>query len=271
MSWKSLRTWSLPLQNAPRVLQMGIGTHGLGIAGRNLKERYRLDTLWCVHLYTYHAQMSVDGEVFPIQPDYVSVVPPGVQLEYSYRGHSTHCYAHFAVDVPSASQQDVVEIPAMQMRTDFVNLYEDMQGAVERFSTQPTFATARLWDILWRLSIPEDQTHSDLDYHPAVLAAQRYIESHLAEPISIRELAAQVHLSHNHLTRLFQTQLDYSVVAYIRKRRVERACHLLEQTTLPIRSVAAQVGISDLHAFNKVIRREMGTSPRNLRKGFGDK
>lgn len=58
-------------------------------------------------------------------------------------------------------------------------------------------------------------------------------------------------------------------MAYIRRRRLERAHHLLRASTLSIPAVAAAVGIPDLQAFNKACRRELGAPPRVLRGATG--
>jgi transcriptional regulator GlxA family with amidase domain len=47
---------------------------------------------------------------------------------------------------------------------------------------------------------------------------------------------------------------------------VERARHLLLNSTLPIKVIAREVGIPDPHLFNKIIRRELGKAPREVRK-----
>ncbi len=218
--------------------------------------------LWCIHLYRYHAQLRINSEVFLIQPGTISITPPEALLEYHYRGHSVHAYAHFEMrDSPGD-----IRIATFQHRDeDFARLNAEMEHAIGYFSLQPARATARLWDILWEL-VEEEVSHSTQDcaLHPAVAASQHAIELRLAEPISIAGLAREVNLSHNHLTRLFQAQKGCSI--YIRRRRMERARYLLLQSTLPIKAIAAQVGIHDLHAFNKIVRRELGASPRQLRE-----
>ena len=92
-----------------------------------------------------------------------------------------------------------------------------------------------------------------------------HIEARLAEPLSVPEIARRAGLSHNHLTRLFRMHTGDTVVAYIRRRRMARAEHLLRRSTMPIPAVAASVGIGDLQAFNKACRRVLGASPRSLR------
>jgi transcriptional regulator GlxA family with amidase domain len=102
-----------------------------------------------------------------------------------------------------------------------------------------------------------------------VAEALAYIEQHLPAPITVPEIAVSVGLSHNHLTRLFHADTGTTVVAHIRRRRLERAAHLLRESTLSIPAVAASVGIPDLQAFNKACRRELGASPRAIRSGLG--
>ena len=46
-----------------------------------------------------------------------------------------------------------------------------------------------------------------------------------------------------------------------------RARHLLTATTMSIPAIAASIGITDLQAFNKACRRELGRSPRAIRGG----
>jgi transcriptional regulator GlxA family with amidase domain len=58
------------------------------------------------------------------------------------------------------------------------------------------------------------------------------------------------------------------VVAYLRRRRLARAEHLMRRTTLPIPAIAASVSIPDLQAFNKSCRRELGASPRSERNSL---
>jgi transcriptional regulator GlxA family with amidase domain len=102
-----------------------------------------------------------------------------------------------------------------------------------------------------------------------VSAAIEHIEANLAGALSVPDVAREARVSPNHLTRLFQAETGRGVVAYIRRRRMERARHLLLETTLSIPAIAASVGIADLQAFNKACRRELGGSPRAIRSASG--
>jgi len=154
---------------------------------------------------------------------------------------------------------------------DFEALYHAMGIAVSCHSTQPARAEARLWDILWQLaertrSVPAAGSHT----HPAVSSVSRIIQERLGKPLSVSDLAEEAGISQNHLTRLFRANFKNTVVGYIRQQRIVRAHHLLTQTTLPIKAIAAEVNLPDLHQFNKVIRRELGMSPRECRRKKSD-
>ena len=102
-----------------------------------------------------------------------------------------------------------------------------------------------------------------------VIRVREAIELQLSEPLRVADIACAAEISHNHLTRLFHAATGKTVVAYIRERRVDRATRLLRHTTMPVKQIAAQVGLPDLHQFNKVIRGATGLSPRAVRAGLG--
>jgi transcriptional regulator GlxA family with amidase domain len=52
----------------------------------------------------------------------------------------------------------------------------------------------------------------------------------------------------------------------VRRRRAERASDLLAHTAMPIARIAQQVGVPDLHAFNRLLRLVTGRSPRRIRQ-----
>ncbi len=258
MSWRTIR-WAIPLDERPTILHLGVGIHG-----REPISRYPGFDCWCVHLYRYSAEVWLDGQMFPIEPGYAGIIPPQTQIEYRLRGRSLHTYAHVAL--PAAPAMDV-PIAAMQdLGSDFEDLYSTFEGAIGCYATRPRWAEVRLWDILWQLA---DRTSASSPGppgpHPAVQKALQIIELRLGEHIRVAELAREVALSHNQLTRLFRSAVGTTVVDYIRTRRVERARHLLVHSSLPIKAIAAEVGISDLHLFNKTVRRTLGASPRQVR------
>ncbi|WP_369167382.1 helix-turn-helix domain-containing protein [Streptomyces sp. R28] len=252
------------LDEPPVVANVGVGVHGP--AGHT--DVFRLPDLWQLHLYRYEADLTVDGTPHTVRPGRVSLIPPATTVRYRYRGRSEHLYAHLRL--PDTGEPRTV--PVMQdAGPELPALTALMLHAIAAWPSTPVRAAAEVWTALWRvghLSPPAPQGPRD-GPHPAVTAAISYIESRLAGPLTVPSVARAAGVSHNHLTRLFRAATGDTVVAYIRQRRLQRARHLLRESTLSISAIAATVGIPDLQAFNKACRRELGASPRAVRGAQG--
>ena len=244
------------LDEPPEVVNVGVGVHGI----THRRDVFRLPDLWQFHLYGYAADLDVGVHRHEIRPGHVSLIPPGERITYHYRGRSEHLYVHLRL----AGGGEARTVPVMQdAGAEMPVLTTLLRQAIAVAATVPAMAVASVWTALWHVARLSDAAGP----HAAVSAAVAHIESNLAGPLSVAEIAAAAGVSHNHLTRLFRAEMGTTVVGYVRQRRLHRARHLLRESTLPIAAVAAAVGIPDLQAFNKVCRRTWGASPRAVRAG----
>lgn len=251
--------WPIQLSHKPTIALMGVGHHGI----TRRMDVFRLPTLWCVHLYRYNAIVVCNGQMLAIRPGYASVFPPGAILEYRYETKSEHLFAHFTV---ASGKTPSGTVPALQdVGVAFASLSAGFEQAVGWFPAEPLRAEVRLWDILWQLTAAPAVAPLARP-HPGVTEALRLIELRLGQVIYVTELAKAVGLSQNHLARLFHMATGQTITEYIRKRRITRAAHLLRHSTLPIKTIAAEVGIPDLHLFNKCFHRAGNASPRDYRQ-----
>lgn len=77
----------------------------------------------------------------------------------------------------------------------------------------------------------------------------------------LAELARHVGLSESRLRHLLRTELPTSFVKYIRRRRLEVAKRLLEETDLSVKEVVASVGFGHQSRFTKDFRHVYGLPP----------
>ena len=257
-----MRETRLHLGEPPEVAGAGVGVHGVASA----TDVFRLPELWQLHLYQYDAELTVDGTAHPIRPGRVSLVPPGATVRYRYRGRSEHLYAHLRIAPVGPSRT----VPVVQDAGPELPLLSGLLlQAIAAAPGAPERTRSEIWTALWRIAGLTPAVVASPGPHPAVGTAIAHIEARLAAPLTVPEIARAAGISHNHLTRLFRAETGTTVVAYIRRRRLERAHHLLRASTLSIPAVAASVGIPDLQAFNKACRRELGAPPRVLRGATG--
>ena len=71
-----------------------------------------------------------------------------------------------------------------------------------------------------------------------------YIEEHLAEDLSLSELAAVAYLSSYHFARLFKASTGFAPHQYVIGRRIERAKLLLSTTNWSLAAIAHAVGFA---------------------------
>ncbi|WP_067032946.1 helix-turn-helix transcriptional regulator [Streptomyces dysideae] len=219
--------------------------------------------LWQLHLYGYEADLTVNGTPHLIRPGRISPAPPGTEVRYRYRGRSEHLYVHLRLSTSGTPRS----VPVIQdAGPELPLLTAQLRPALDVWPNTAARAAAEVWAALWRVAQLTPPTTRDTQAaHPAVVAAVALIETRLAEPLTVSEIAKTAGVSHNHLTRLFRAATGETVVGSIRARRMERARHFLRATTLTLPAVAASLGIPDLQAFNKVCRRELGAAPRCIR------
>ncbi|GAB4527817.1 MAG: AraC family transcriptional regulator [Anaerolineae bacterium] len=93
-----------------------------------------------------------------------------------------------------------------------------------------------------------------------------YIEAHIAEKISLSDLAQALSISVPHLERLFRATFHRSVYAYVLEQRIERAKHLLTTSYLTITEVAHNCGFANQSHFTRHFTRSAGISPAHYRR-----
>lgn len=92
-----------------------------------------------------------------------------------------------------------------------------------------------------------------------------YIHKHYREKITLAGVADEFSLSRTYFSTLFNRIMGKTLPQYVNEVRVNRARVLLQQTTLPIRRIAADVGCSDISHFNRIFQSIMRCTPRSLR------
>jgi len=88
-----------------------------------------------------------------------------------------------------------------------------------------------------------------------------YCMSHLAEKISLVELAALCGLERFQFLKLFKRTVGMTPHAWLIRLRLERACILLGQQRWDLARVAQEVGFYDQSHFNRAFRQAFGVAP----------
>ncbi|MCG6217389.1 AraC family transcriptional regulator [Vibrio furnissii] len=97
---------------------------------------------------------------------------------------------------------------------------------------------------------------------PRIQKAVQAMRDHLAQPLTINELASIACLSTTQYKNLFKTNLGMTTFQYLTQLRMERARALLTHSDYPIGLIAEQVGFQDPSAFSRSFSRYFGQPPK---------
>lgn len=93
----------------------------------------------------------------------------------------------------------------------------------------------------------------------------KYIETHLASPLSLVELARHCHISPFHFHRLFRAVTDETLGCYVRRLRIERAMMFLLNSDRSVEEIATAVGYQSTSAFYRAFKKIFSVSPTTFR------
>jgi AraC family transcriptional regulator len=102
-----------------------------------------------------------------------------------------------------------------------------------------------------------------------ILRVRAFIDGNLHRAIHIRDLSAIARRSPAHFSRKFKLAVGESPHAYVVRRRLERACHLMMTSTASLSQIALSVGFSDQAHLCRLFRQAFGQSPANWRRERG--
>ena len=99
-----------------------------------------------------------------------------------------------------------------------------------------------------------------------MLRVRAYIDNNLHRTIHIRDLSAVARRSPAHFSRKFKLAVGEPPHAYVVRRRLERACHLMITSAASLSEIALSVGFSDQAHLCRLFRQAVGQSPAHWRR-----
>lgn len=96
----------------------------------------------------------------------------------------------------------------------------------------------------------------------------KWIDQHFHEELTLEQLAALVHLSPFHLSRMFHEATGSTISEHIAARRLREACFLLKTTSLSIKLIGERTGYPNFSYFCRTFKKQTGMSPREYRDRF---
>lgn len=110
------------------------------------------------------------------------------------------------------------------------------------------------------------ETHIPDGISSEVYQCMNYIRSHTNEPVSIDDVAKQVHRSSSHMMRRFKEELGIHIGAFITRCKLEEAKSLLTYGDKSLAEISSYLCFSSQSYFQNVFKKQYGITPMQYRK-----
>jgi AraC-like DNA-binding protein len=160
-----------------------------------------------------------------------------------------------------------------------LRLFEQMLSAISAGSLRGDLAVMGCFHRLLAVIAADATTTGDradrharvpLDEH--VLKAISLIQENYHDSrLTVEQVAALVCLERSYFSKLFKSYTGATPHRFLNRTRLESACRLLEDFSLPVKEVAATVGFRDQNYFDKVFRSGTGVCPSEYREALQER
>lgn len=96
--------------------------------------------------------------------------------------------------------------------------------------------------------------------------ARSLVGKRIEDRLQIGDLANELFLSREHLSRLFSREMGMTLTEYIQREKIRRACDLLRVTYLTTREISVRCGYVSPASFTRTFKKLVGISPKEYRR-----
>jgi two-component system, response regulator YesN len=133
------------------------------------------------------------------------------------------------------------------------------------FQNGLTSLTDLLRWVEYTISILKGFVEKNEEISNPVDKTKKYIENHISEEISMDDIAQNVHLNPDYLTRIFKKEVGVSISRYIIYRKMDIAKRMLLETDESIGEIALKVGYYNYSSFNRIFTKFVNMSPQQFK------
>lgn len=141
----------------------------------------------------------------------------------------------------------------------------EQEGRADEVSALLSYLLLRLLRLSHQLATTDWAPRLPLPAHRIVQRASHYIATHMAEPLSVNQIAATLSISTGYLRTCYRRVLGMRVAEFIRRSRVYAACALLSRSESNITEIASHCGLGSVYTFSRAFKREIGMAPTRYR------
>lgn len=215
------------------------------------------------------SEVTVNGQKYHTPAESIYLMYPHIPylIEFSSVQESTHYWIHF--EDPGHLQNKL-----QLLKTDFyqftnVEIFKQYMDLALSFRAHEEFQISAHSFLINFLETYIDHCFQKPkmtdSFSEKVLLAINYLRKNYANDVSLDNLANIVHVSPEHLIRLFKKAGLPTPMVYLKELRINRSMELMKSTNLSFKEIGDQVGIPDQYQFSKLVKKITGKNSKLIR------
>lgn len=167
------------------------------------------------------------------------------------------CHLYPQLNLPYSSAEDFNAHPAYR---DYARRYMRMER-YEKMQLQ-----GFVWIVASYFMKHSQKRAQNTDAR--VLKVCQYIKQNIHTSITLEQMADVACVTKSYIGKLFNETLGISPLQYVIKCKIQYAQSILLTTDIPVKKIAAKIGIEDVSYFIRLFKKNIGFTPQDYRDSF---
>lgn len=134
---------------------------------------------------------------------------------------------------------------------------------VQRIEASETVSAIRSLGVeIHRMYIQRvKKARANQDHSALVRACMEYIETHIFDKISLREMAAEIGYTETYISRKFKSETGESLFDTVNRQKIDLASSLLRDTNISVSELSDRLGYASPSYFSSIFKKHTGSTP----------
>lgn len=225
---------------------------------------------------TYHTSFSGTDSAYHLRGGQAFLIEPNRLVHYYADGEQPWEYMWIEFDGMKAkeylseaglSQSSPIYHPISDpMRDECFNYLKQIIDLPDLLPCQVMGYTYLFFGALIKSSGSSKKTVKNNIQDFYIQSTADFIESHYMEDITVEDMAANVNLNRSYFSKLFKKTTAKSPQEFLILYRMNKACHFLRTTDLPVSQIAQLTGYGNPFHFTRAFKTVYGIPPQEWRR-----
>lgn len=203
---------------------------------------------------------TANGKRLVLKPGDVLLLPPGTVRGREVVGEPVHFISF------NFTTNEKLDLPFLSEGVADQEIYSLFKAFTARLLSEDPYGQEKASFIVGYILTVLKQHQQKVATNPHVQRVFDYVSLHIAERITLTDVAADLRLTREYTATLFKRETGMTVSAYVNREKLMRARDMLRDGERNALSISQALGYKDYPYFCRLFKEQFGTSPSRFEK-----